>query len=233
MLNRCSTEPWSLCSRFHLLRTLSRWPAGQGGGNSKTFILLNRKQIRMQIFVCTVGSSRVYMESPGTQFLQVRDCRQVQLVVFLLSYPYERWQLYSCEWSKGLFLTSRESSLRYMYNELSCVIVEDSSNIKMATVINNFTIWFPTLSIQFGVFSPRSLTIQFKDTFLYSLFSNFNKEMNQDHSLSGIMAYNIISFLNLSTYIHFLQYCTVTCYNAVLAGKPLVKDKHWLLNIHE
>lgn len=42
-----------------------------------------------------------------------------------------------------------------MYNELSYVIAEDSSNIKMATVINNFTVWFPTLRIQFGVpFAP-------------------------------------------------------------------------------
>lgn len=46
-----------------------------------------------------------------------------------------------------------------MYNELTYVIEQDSRDIKMATVINNFTIWIPTIIIQLGVYSAHSLTV--------------------------------------------------------------------------
>jgi len=46
--------------------------------------------------------------------------------------------------------------------------------------------------------------VQFKNIFLYSMFGNFSKVINQDHTFNGIMAYNVISFLKCKyVYLHF------------------------------
>jgi len=96
----------------------------------------------MQIFVCNVGSPVYGVDRKSWNITSASQRLQTDPIsVFSPKWPYERWQHHSCEWTKGLFLTSTESSLTYTYNALTYVIEQESRDIKMATVINNFTIW--------------------------------------------------------------------------------------------